>query len=443
VLLFRDTVHIKIQNIKSKLKNEAFMRHLFNSSWMLIEQILRILSNVFVGIYVARYLGPSDFGILSYVLAIATFLVALSRLGMDAVLVRELVQFPENKLRLLGTAFWLMAACGVISYLIVIGALYTFSEKSELSKYIAVISISAVFTAFSCIDYLFQSQLRAKYSTICKSAGLLITSAIKVAMVLLGCSTFSFVIAYLFDSVILALFFLVAAKENRIGNFFACFDQKIAKTLLKSAWPMVVTAVSMVLFMRIDQVMIKEYLGPRELGIYSAALKLYEAWATLPYMLTLSLIPAISRLKQKEEAVYYKGLSRILALVVWSSGIAVILSSIFGGWLIRMTFGDEYGDASSLINVLMATGVFAAMGNVSARYFNIERMEIKIASRTVVAAIINIGLNYILIPMYGVMGAAVATLTCAFIAYYLLDWFDPSLSGLLKAKHKALFLLIK
>ena len=94
--------------IRQAFKSPVVKRYLLNTSWVMAEQVFRIISAVFVGIYIARYLGPENFGILSYSLSIAAFVMAISRLGMDAVLVRELVNKPERHSQLLGTAFWLM-----------------------------------------------------------------------------------------------------------------------------------------------------------------------------------------------------------------------------------------------------------------------------------------------------------------------------------------------
>lgn len=406
---------------------------------MLAEQLLRILSGVFVGIYVARYLGPEQFGILSYVLAISAFILSVARLGMDAVLVRELVNNPERNNQLMGTAFWLVLLAALACYLVAALGISLMDEVTSIKAYAYIVSASAFFTSFLVVDYFFQSQIKAKYSAICKTLTLLLVSMLKLGLIFAGAELFWFVMASLLDHVLLAAFLVFAVVKTRDLSFFKKFSLDAAKSMLKSAWPMVLSSVAVLIYMRIDQVMIRNMLSLHEVGIYSAAVKIYESWIVLPYIISISFLPAIVRLKQSDEISYQHRLTQLFRLVIWMSVAAAIVVSLISEPLMVLAFGEEYRASAAVVDIVMWTAVFASIGSVSARYFNVEKMEKKIALRTVLAAVVNVALNLALIPIYGIKGAAIATLACTFFANYVVDWFDKDLRLLLKIKHRGLF----
>ncbi|MNB93610.1 colanic acid exporter [compost metagenome] len=424
---------------KKLLRNQTVQRYLFNSSWMLAEQLLRILSGVFVGIYVARYLGPEQFGILSYVLAISAFILSTARLGMDSVLIRELINAPDKNKDLMGTAFWLMILAALACYIVAALGISLLDEVSSIKIYAYIVSASAFFSSFLVIDYYFQSQIKAKYSAICKTLTLLSLSTFKLGLIFAGAELLWFVIASLIEHAMLAALLLFAVIKARDISFLKHFNLDDAKSMLKSAWPMVLSAVAVLIYMRIDQVMIRNMLGLHEVGIYSAAVKIYESWIVLPYIITISLLPVIVRLKQIDEISYQHRLTQLFRLVIWMSAVAAVVVSLISEPLMVIAFGEEYRASAAVVNIVMWTAVFASIGSVSARYFNVEKMEKKIAVRTALAAVINVALNLTLIPNYGINGAAIATLACTFFANYVMDWFDNDLRVLLRIKHRALF----
>lgn len=420
---------------------EAFKRYASNSLWMLAEQFLRILSGIFVGIYIARYLGPEQFGVLSYSLALSAFAITVSRLGMDAILIRELVHDKFKVRALVGTAFWLMVTAAAICY--VLGSILVWNSGADIKEkvYISILLVSPFFTAFLAIDYFFQSRVEAKYPSICKTFVLMGMSLVKLGMILLSAELFWFVVASLLDHALLAALLLNAYLSRKAPVFFGALDLSVAKKMLKSAWPMVLSAVAILLYMRIDQIMIRHMLGVAEVGIYSAAVKIYETWMVLPYVISVSLLPLMAKLKLDNEQLYVERITQIFRFVIWLSALAALTVFAIGEHLVVLTFGEAYRESSGVINIVMWAAVFAAMGSVSARYFNIEHMEKKIALRTVVAAVINVVLNFALIPAYGIYGAAVATLVCTCFANYVMDWFDRDLRTLLRIKHRAMFFL--
>ena len=391
-----------------------------------------------MGIYIARYLGPEQFGILSYVLAISAIAIAISRLGMDAVLVREVVGNPQKQYIYMGTAFWLMAASALVCYLLVALSIWAINETDDVKIYALIATASTAFTSFLSIDYFFQSQLRAKYSTICKVAALATVSILKIALILSEASLLWFVIASVLDQALLAIFLTIVMYKSNSFEFIRKFEISAVAPMLRSAWPIVLSAIAGMILIRIDQVMIRYMLDLHQVGMYAAAVKVFEAWVVLPYILSVSLLPAIVRLHAGDKSKYHIRMTQFFRLLIWMSIGAAVITSIFSQTIMVAAFGESYRDSATVVQIVMWATVFAAMGSLSARYYNVEHMEKKLLTRSIVAALLNIPLNFVLIPTLGIEGAAISTLICLFVINYAMDWFDKDLKTLLSIKHQAI-----
>jgi O-antigen/teichoic acid export membrane protein len=426
-------------SLGSKFNALLVNRFFKNATWLMGEQVLRLIANVFVAIYIARYLGAEQFGVLSYLLALTTFEIAISRLGMESIVVREAVTGDFKSPVVVGTAFALMLSASVVLCL-TSTLFFTLAESSpELRSLSYILFLSPLFTAFYVIDFYYQSQLKAKYSAICKSIAIALSSILKLLFIFLDFDVFWFVVAFLFDFAVLALIFLLMFTMDGHVNYLRRFSASCARRLLKSAWPMVLTSIAVLIYMKTDQLMIRYFMNMESLGIYTAAIKVYEGWVIIPSMLSVSLLPMMVSLKAGCRDVYALRMTQIFSLVIWLSFIALLGVLALGGWFVPLLFGNDYLAAVPILNIIMFASVFAALGSVSGRYFTVEGMEKKIAFRMLLSAAINIVLNYFLIPVYGIVGAAYATLFCLFFANYFLDYFDRDLHPLLKMKNRAVF----
>lgn len=432
-----------LKKIKALSQNDSFMKYLKNSSWMLSEYMLRIISAIFVSIYIARYLGPEQFGVLSYILAIAAIFMAICRIGMESILVRDLTKFSNKAQQYKGTAFYLMLFAAVLGFIILSALIYTFEGDSQTRFYILIVALGLFFQSFLVIDYGFQAQVKAKYSSIAKSLALGVSSGIKIYLVLIEAELIAFVIIYAFYTVIIATMLLAMHFAQKQKNFFGCFDKSLVYPLIQSAWPLALAAVAFMLYGKADQLMIKVMLGSESLGIYAAAMKIFEGWSMVPFIVLISLFPAIVKSKQESVQAYEKKLTQILTGILWVTVLVAIIVTLFSDFIIHLTFGEQYSESAGVLSILMWAAIFTALGTFSARYLTVEKMEKKVVKIILAALIINIALNYILIPILGVKGAALATLLSMFFAYYAADFFDRELVQLRKIKNNSIFLGVK
>lgn len=423
------------------IMNSSFYVHFKNSFWMLLENFMKLISAIFVTIYLARYLGPESFGVLSFSLAVSTLLFGIARMGMDSVLVRELVSSPEKSSDLMGTAFGLMLGFSLVLYLFSSVILIVFEKESSVVIYTLVISIGVFFQSLFVVSYLFQANLESKYTAIARVLSLVISAVIKILLVLNEAELFWFAVAYAIDFIGMGAFLLLMHFYKKQPNFIGKFDKGLVRQLLKSSIPMTLSAVSFMLYGKIDQFMINALLGSKQLGLYSAAIKLYEGWLMFPYILVISLLPLLVKQKHKSSYAFEKSFIRLVALILWGAISVFIITYFFNEELILLTFGSDYTESSSVVVILFLAAVFTLMGTLTARYLNVEKLEKKLIKITIIALCINVFFNWYLIPRFGIDGAAYATLISMFCAFYVYDMFDKDLRLLFKMKNKGLLFM--
>jgi O-antigen/teichoic acid export membrane protein len=238
---------------------------------------------------------------------------------------------------------------------------------------------------------------------------------------------FFLALTFALEFVLVAVFLLLAYFFKKEESFFLKFDASYIGPLLRSAWPMTLSALAIVAYMRIDQIMIKHMLDAQSLGLYSSVTRIYEGWIIMFTVVSVSLLPVISKLKSKSVEIYRIKLTHLFSLLIWISIAGALFSTIFRYEIISIIFGPDFLAASRVFSIVMWSAPFAAIGSLTVRYLTIENMERKIAIRTFIALAVNIGLNIILIPLYGIEGAAISTLIALFVGNYLINYFDKEL----------------
>jgi O-antigen/teichoic acid export membrane protein len=409
--------------IASTLTHDGFRRYFANTSWMFAEQILRMIAGLAVGVWVARYLGPSQFGILSYAVAFAAIFSSIAKLGLDNIVVRNLVHVPEQNNIYLGTAFWLKMI-GAIALLGVIACAEQFSSNDAATNlYIFIIASGSIFQAFEVVGFYFQSKVLSKFVSICKLTQLTTSSIIRIYLIYRRADLVWFVLVTLVDQITLAIAFLFAYRYKKLGAFYRQFDRTIAQKLLRDSWPLLMSSVVIMIYMRIDQIMIKQWLGVKDVGIYSAANRITEVWNFIPALIIGSLFPSIINAKRKSEALYYKRVQNLYALMLLIAATIALPMTFLSGRLVILLYGQAYRDAGPVL-LLSIWAVFPVfIGTAWSQWLLIENRQHLAIYSHLSGLIINVGFNYLFIPLFGIRGAAFATL----LSYYLSALFAFSL----------------
>jgi O-antigen/teichoic acid export membrane protein len=388
-------------------------KYFVNTSWVLGERVLRMAVLLFVGIYVARYLGPERFGLLSYTLSFVLLFSSLASFGLDDILVRELVKQPKQRNDLLGSVFWLKICGTAVMGIAIAAALHFKTEDEQTYWMIALITFGFLFQATNVVDFYFQSQVQSKFAVRAQVIQLILTSLFKIYLVLAKAELVWFAFALMLDQAVVAVLFLLVYHWQIEWFPFFSFRWIQAKKLMRDAWPLIFAGMVVSIYMKIDQVMLKEMLDAKAVGVYAAAVKLCEAWYFVPSVITASLFPVIISSKQKSDTLYQQRMQKLYDLMVWLSVTVAIPTTFLADWVIVILYGNDFEASATVLRIYIWAGVFTFLGVASFKWLVTENLQRYSFYVLAIGAIINIGSNLLLVPIYGINGAAVAT----FISY--------------------------
>lgn len=397
-----------ISRIRSLRAHQGFMRYFANTSWLFAEKILRMVVGLFVGVWVARYLGPEQFGLFSYAQSFVGLFTAIATLGLDGIVVRELVKDESRRDELIGTAFWLklMGAFGV---LIILAIAVNFTSNDSYTNILVFIVASAtIFQSFNAIDFYFQSKVLSKYVVYANIISLFLSSIVKIALILYEAPLIAFAWVILFDSVVLALCFLYFYTHQNETFKRWKFNAIKAKELLKESYPMIISFFAISISLKIDQVIVKELLNAKSVGLYAASLKIIEVWYFIPVVLTQTFFPSIISTTNSE--IYQtriKALSSFLLIISASIAFVLILSKDF---LVPLLFGNEYLEATTILAIQTFTVIFVFFASLRKKLLLAENKTHFIMYYSIATAIIMVSSSYLFTKNFGLNGAAYAYL---------------------------------
>lgn len=413
---------MKLPSIKG-FDEEAFNKYLKNTGWLMLARVGSLVIKILVGFAITNYLGKELNGILNYPTAFTTFFIAAAALGLDGFTTRELLRTPENRDRLLGTSFCLKLIGGIAIIPLIYFTYELWSAQKPIEtplSFILIVGLTGITQAFYITDSYFQSKVQAKYVMRVQVFGNIFSALIKLVFIFFKLSIEWFVLGLLLDTIILA-FGYIYFYQIKVGSIFKwVFDSSLAKYLLKHSWPLALSAVLVSIYMKIDQLMVENYLGTGSLGIYSTVVQLSESWYFIPVAIVTSVFPAIMNAKRDDPQRYQRRLQNMYDIMVWLSLSVAIFMTFASPIIYHLVYKPEFWDGAHVLTVHVWAGVFVFLGSASGQYLIAEGYTKLSMIRTGMGALINIVLNMIWIPKYGIMGAALATLVAYFTATFFI-----------------------
>lgn len=407
------------------------------------EKLLRMFVGLFIGIWVARYLGPDKFGMLSYAQSLVFIFLGISTLGLDRIVVKELIERPQEEAALIGTSFWLKFIGAVVLLPILGLAVFLTGDSLYVASIVFVIASSAIFQSFNVIDFLFQAKVKSKYVALANSFVLAISSILKIALIISNADLIAFSAMVVLDAFILSLGLVYFYRKNGGTISLWRFDSSIARRLLFNSWPLIISTFVLAIQSRVDQLMLEGMIGVSEVGYYSAALKIVEAFGFVPMVLATSLLPAVVSARNETADIYrfrllnYYRLSFLLFLVVFFP--------LF--WLseeiVSLLFGKQYQAAGVILEVMVFRLFFANFGVARGVFINAENLFKYSLLTLSCGTFINVLVNYLLIPSYASVGAVVATIISFFVTIFLIDAFYARTAWNLRLMLKAVLTAYK
>lgn len=410
----------------SSLHNHSgIKKYLSNSVWIIAEQALKILSGIFVGALVARHLGASQFGTLSYILAFTSIFSSIIRGGLESIIVREIAYRPEKTGEILASSFSIRTSLFIICEIILIIFISLSPSLKQIQSYLLVFSLSFAFHAFEVYEGYFQAKVQYRFISICKIIQLAFSIIFKIFAVYTSKDLFFFVTLYVFDQIILSLAIYIAFKLNKDKNISLQFDKEITIKLLKHGSPMLMASFATMVQARFDQILLNNMATSTELGNYSVALRLTEALCLIPMIIHSSLFPALANSKRTSSESYENRLSNYYRLMMIAFLPFSVLQFFFGDKIIIFLYGNSFKHAELLFQLMSIRLFFAYCGIARSSFLILENLQAYSMVSTYVGTFANIVLNYFFIRKHGALGAIWSSIISYTLTTFILDLFSP------------------
>lgn len=414
-----------------------------NTAWLLSDRLLRMAVGLAVGVWVARYLGPEQFGLLNYASVLVAFMAVFSTLGLDAVVVKELANAPDQANEILGTTFGIKLAGAVLTLSLAVATIAFLRPGNALAlALVAIIASAAFLQAFDAIDYWYQSRLQSRYVVIAQNASFMLVALVKIGLIVGQAHLIAFAWAILGEIALASIGLLVVFMHtgNRVRQWR--FRVTRARTLLAESWPLLLSGIFVTLYIRIDQFMIAQMLGDQALGVYSAAVRLVEVWFVIPMAIASSVLPVLVRDKESSQEQYVERLTQLFTAMLWLSVTIACITTAAAGPLVKLLFGPDYAAAADILRIQIWSAPLIFIGSIANHWFLIERLNRYTLYRHILGAVVNIGLNLMLIPRFGIAGAAAATVFTQLACSYFFDLVNAPTRPLFTIKTRVVAALV-
>lgn len=407
-------------------------------AWLTIDRGVRLVGGFLVGLWLARYLGPGDFGLLSTGAVIAWFGVVITQLGLDGIVQRETVRRPGEVGRIIGTSVVLSLATSLIAWFgLMIYARFLIDDPRERAVLISS-SLIVVPSALAAWEYLFQARSRLRPVVLIQTSSFVVCLLLRAGLIAAGAPVVAFALVFVADRLIAATF---VAWYGQVGSGWPrlSFDPTLAKTMLREAAPVLGSILLITCYMKCDQILLLRWNGPAAAGEYSAAMRLTDVWWSMATITATAVLPVLVQIRAQSEPRYLRCLQGYLDLSAAVAILAAILMSMLAGPLVHFLFGAAYARTAPILVLHFWSGVAVFLSVARTRHLiaiGRRRAELWFA---LIGVTMNLGLNSILIPRHGAIGAAWAALVSQTSMALFVPWLFTDTQQIARLTWAALF----
>lgn len=382
-----------------------------NSVWLMADKLVRLGVGLLVWTWLARHFGPADFGVWNYAIAFVALFGAVASLGMDSVLVRELVREPGRSGVLLGTATGLRLMASTLSACVCVATMAWLRPGEWLVLLlVAANAFSLVLQSSQTIDLHFQGRMNNRPAVVAVNAAFLLTTVARLALLALDAPMAWFAATLIGEAVLAAAMLVAAYRMSDVPSTRWRVDGQVARLLLRESWPLMLSAMAVMVYMRMDQVMLASMAGDAAVGQFSAALRIAEVWYFIPMAVMSAAFPAMMKKREEGPQAYARYVQSLYDGMAWLGFGIAAMTTLAAPWLIPLLYGPSYSEAADVLVIQVWAGVTVAMSFVHGRWLVAEGLQKIGLAYTLAGAVVNLCLNLVLIPRHGAVGAAWATL---------------------------------
>lgn len=381
-----------------------------NTSWLLFGRVFQMIIQFIIGVITARYLGPSNYGVISYVVSYITFFTSVVSFGLNGVLINELIQNEDDEGDIVGTAISLRFVVGLLSAFSVIG-IVGLSEGYD-SKFIIITFLMAIqlpLTSLDTINYWYQSKLLSKHTVIIQSVVFIFVAFYKTYILITRKSIEWFAFSTTLNIILMSIAFYFSYKKRSEKSLH--FSKYYLKKLFQQCFPFLLANLMVQIYAQTDKIMIRILLNStEEVGIYTVCTTISHMISIVPLALIDSGRPIIMELKKKDSRFYEIRLRQLIAGIVWISFFYSLFITLLSSRIIYLLYGMEYVSGSTCLKIVVWYTAFSYLGGIRSIWLICEKKNMFVFFLSIMGATTNVVTNFLLIPQWGIEGAAVATL---------------------------------
>ena len=423
-------------NLTNTLKNKEVK----NAGWIIAGRVAQMIISFFVSVFTARYLGPSNFGIINYAGAYVAFFTSLCTLGLNSVIIKDFVDNPDEQGKAIGTTIVLRAVSSLLSSIMIVGIVSIVDNGEPVTVIVsALCSIALVFQVFDTINYWFQSRYQSKVTAIAGLIAYIATSVYKIILLILQKSVMWFAFATSVDYIVVAIC-LFQAYRTHSGPRFQ-FSWKKGKYLLGKSYHYILSGMMVAIYGQTDKLMLKQMLGEASVGYYSLASSVNMMWCFVLQAIIDSIYPTIMSLyKSGNKEAFERKNRQLYAIVIYVSVFVAIMFMLFGKFAIVLIYGVEYEPSANLLKIIAWYTIFSYLGVARDAWIVCTEAQKYLKYIYISAAMANVILNLIFIPIWGAAGAAVASLLTQILTGMVLPCFIKQMRPNVKLMAEAFIL---
>ena len=399
------------------------MRNLF---WAVLGKVVQLISGLIVGIIIARYLGPERYGLMNYVISYVFLFQTFAIFGLDQIEIREEARGEQPYQKIIGTAFGLKVMFSILFMAIVSLTSWLTDADGYTTLLVAIYSLTIVLNSFGVIRNYFFAIVQNEYVVKSEIARTAVGIIIKLLLLASHANLTWFIVAYAFDGVLLSTGYLVAyrAKVGSVREW--TFSSRYARFLLKESFPLLLTSAAVIVYQRIDQVMIGQMIDKEAVGFFAVASRFVEVLLFIPMMLTQTITPLLVKAREESQALYEQKAQQFMNLSVWLSLLASALTACLAYWLVTLTFGQAYLPAVAVLQVMAFKAAATALSSTAGAMLVTEGLQRLAIFRDGLGCLVCVVFNYLLLPRYGIIAAAFVAIASTVAAGYLADAVIPA-----------------
>lgn len=402
------------------LKNSSAKQFMANTGWLIFDKVFHMILSLVVTSMTARYLGKEGYGVINFGLSFINIFTIICKLGIDSIIVNELVKNKEKSGEILGTTLVLRLISSLCSLVLTFVFVSVLKPNQSIVMIVTMIqSISLIFVTLDTVDFYFQSILKSKYTAIARSISYPLVCLLRLIFIFFKVSVVWFAWATVLDAVmigIVLLYFYLKKEKRKIT-----FSVRQAKHLLQNSYSFIWANLLVTIYTQMDRIMVGSLVGDAETGLYSAAMTIANLWIFIPNALIDSARPLIMELKASGKDETYKlRYAQLYAGIIWISIAAGIFFTVFSNITIIIIYGKEYFEAVIVLKILVWSRLFSLIGTARNIWLICEECAKYVKWFVGAGAGINIILNFILIPLFGALGAAIATLITEIVSSFFM-----------------------